>query len=77
MLTYGSFTMKTTTLRAQMIVDPEAAKRRIRQALRQNQASDKMVQDAANALNVSYSTLYRIIRTDKELMAFLEERKGA
>lgn len=68
--------MKTTTLKAQMMCDPEGARRRIRVALRQNRSGEKMVQDTASALDVSYSTLYRIIHEDEELSAFLQEMKA-
>ena len=76
MMTYCYLTMKTTDLSALMQVDPDAAKRKIRTALRNNAKSAKMVQDTAQELGVSYSTLYRMIHKHDDLVEFLDQKKG-
>lgn len=64
-----------SNLKAEMMVDAEAGKRKIRSALRSNRNSPRMVLDAAEALGVSQPTLWRIIHEYPDLVEFLEELK--
>ena len=67
-----------SNLKAAMQVNPDGTRRQIKSAIRENigaEGDGGMLGKAAEALGVSYQTLWRIIVSDEELKAFTNEAK--